>query len=150
MVESVGTFCISEKRDDLLMWAHYADSHRGICLEFDGFSTLMAQAQPVCYSANRQPINPYEDDQLTMLDKALFTKSEHWSYEAEWRFLRTEGPGLERFSPPQLTGIVVGALATRETVQTVKSWASKRSSPLALYRANISNEEFKLLIRPLR
>lgn len=33
---SVGVFCVSAKPDDILMWAHYADSHRGLCLEFDG------------------------------------------------------------------------------------------------------------------
>lgn len=150
IVESVGTFCISEKRDDLLMWAHYSDSHRGICLEFDGFGTLMAQAQSVCYSAIRQPINPYEDDQTAALDKALFTKSEHWRYEAEWRFLRLDGPGQEHFDPRHLTGIVVGALATAATVETVKSWASQRTAPLALSRAKISNSEFKLVIEPMR
>lgn len=29
-----GITCFSRKNDNLLMWAHYADCHRGICLEF--------------------------------------------------------------------------------------------------------------------
>ena len=29
-----GVCCFSEKFDDLTMWGHYADSHRGFCLEF--------------------------------------------------------------------------------------------------------------------
>src|SRR5258707_13661808 len=29
------SFCtLSEKHDDKLMWAHYADGHKGICIEF--------------------------------------------------------------------------------------------------------------------
>jgi DUF2971 family protein len=30
-----GFLSLSERRDDLLMWAHYAEMHRGVCLEFD-------------------------------------------------------------------------------------------------------------------
>ena len=147
----VGTFCVSEKCDDLLVWAHYADSHRGVCLEFDGFGALMAHAQKVNYQSTRQPINPYVDDRDAMLTKALLTKSEHWNYEVEWRLLRVdEGPGLVRFRPNNLTGVVVGALATNETIRTLKNWASKRFVPLKMYRARTSNKEFKLLVDPFK
>ena len=27
--------CFSEDNDNLLMWAHYGDNHRGICVEYD-------------------------------------------------------------------------------------------------------------------
>lgn len=147
----VGTFCVSEKRDDLLMWAHYADSHRGVCLEFAGDSQLMLQALRVEYSTTRKAINNYTDNQEEMVTKALLTKSDHWAYEAEWRLLRTgEGPGVVRFPPGTLTGIVVGALATSKTIETVRQWASQRSAPLALYRASTSNREFRVLLEPLR
>jgi hypothetical protein len=36
---SVGIYCVSTNYDDVLMWSHYADSHKGICLEFDGFGS---------------------------------------------------------------------------------------------------------------
>ncbi|MCK4783807.1 MAG: DUF2971 domain-containing protein, partial [Desulfobacteraceae bacterium] len=31
----LGVYCCSEKRDNILMWAHYAKQHTGFCLEFD-------------------------------------------------------------------------------------------------------------------
>jgi len=31
-------FCLSAKNDDLLMWGHYADSHKGFCVEFSPFT----------------------------------------------------------------------------------------------------------------
>ena len=151
LIESVGAFCVSERCNDLLMWAHYADSHRGVCLEFDGAGGLMASAQQVTYSLTRPAINHYEDERLTMLAKALLTKSAHWAYEAEWRLLRADnGPGVVRFRPENLTGIVVGALATPETIEIVRRWAANRSTPLALRRASVSNREFRLLVEPLR
>ena len=146
--QKVGVFCISKKRDDILMWSHYADSHRGICLEFDGMSKLMAHAQRVSYSKDRIPINPYEDSQLTMVDKALLTKSEHWFYEEEWRLIRCkDGPGIVKFRPHNLTGIIVGALASHSTLETVRSWVRNRSTPVNLYRASVSNKKFELTIK---
>lgn len=34
-ISKKGVCCFSEKWDDLLMWAYYADGHKGFCLEFD-------------------------------------------------------------------------------------------------------------------
>ena len=102
----IGLYCVSTKCDDILMWAHYADSHRGVCLEFDGMSPLMAHAQEVSYTDDRIPINPYEDSEDVMMSKSLLTKSRHWRYESEWRLCRYEGgAGLASFRPQNLTGI---------------------------------------------
>ena len=30
-----GVTCFSEERDNIIMWSHYANSHKGICLGFD-------------------------------------------------------------------------------------------------------------------
>lgn len=50
-----GVSCFSEKVDDLLMWGHYAEGHRGFCLEFDTSLEKMFQlAKQVCCS-NRFP-----------------------------------------------------------------------------------------------
>jgi hypothetical protein len=35
MIRTTGIYCLTEKNDDLLMWALYSDSHKGLCLEFD-------------------------------------------------------------------------------------------------------------------
>lgn len=145
----VGVFCVSTKRDDILMWSHYADSHKGVCLEFDGMSPLMARAQKVDYSPKRVPINQYADDSMAKMEKAMLTKSECWTYEAEWRLLRLEdGPGSVQYRPSNLTGIILGALASRATVDTVRKWVSQRASSLAIYRATTSSQNFELLIDP--
>ena len=147
----VGVFCVSTRRDDILMWSHYADSHKGICLEFDGMSPLMAHAQKVNYSLKRDPINPYADDNMIAMEKSMLTKSEHWAYEAEWRLFRyKEDLGAAQFRPANLTGIILGALAPRDTLGAVKKWAAQRASPLAIYRATISSQNFELLISPYR
>lgn len=148
VLTGVGVFCVSTKHDDILMWSHYADSHRGVCLEFDGMAPLLAHAQQVSYSRKRAPINHYADNNLAMMEKALLTKSELWAYEAEWRLCRLDGPGAVRFRPRNLTGIILGALASRDTLDTVRKWAAQRTNPLTIYRATTSAQDFELLIGP--
>lgn len=39
--------CFSEQNDSTLMWGHYADSHKGFCLEYD-FSTILNNCSQNC------------------------------------------------------------------------------------------------------
>ena len=144
---AIGVLCVSAKRDDILMWSHYSDSHRGVCLEFDGRGTLMEHAQKVQYSHIRVPINPYDDDNEKAMSKALLTKSAQWSYEDEWRLIRyQQGPGVASFNPRNLTGIIIGALASNSTIEIIRSWIRQRSLPLDVYRASVSGSKFELKI----
>lgn len=147
LTETVGVLCLCKKRDDILMWSHYADSHKGVCLEFDGMSKFMAHAQEVKYSKTREPIRPYHETQEQMMEKALLTKSDRWAYEDEYRLLRYEGgPGLVEFRPHNLTGIIVGANADRATNDLIDGWIKERIEPLTLYRASVSPAEFEIVI----
>ncbi len=147
ITETVGVLCVCKKRDDILMWSHYADSHKGVCLEFDGMSTFMAHAQEVKYSKMREPIRAYDETHEQMMEKALLTKSDHWAYEDEYRLLRyKDGPGLVEFRPHNLTGIIVGANADRTTIDLLKGWISERVEPVPLYCASVSPTEFEIVI----
>ena len=147
LTQNVGVFCVTAKPTNLLMWAHYADSHKGICLEFDGATDVLAQAQRVTYSAERIPINPYLDTNNEMLVKGLLTKSDHWSYEDEWRaFRNSEGPGIVKIPPAAVTGIIVGALAPRKIVVWALDMARERGN-LKVRRANVSGKKFELELR---
>lgn len=72
--KSVGVLSVSTDWSNLLMWAHYASSHKGICIEFlnngDSF-------QPVEYVSSF----PTESDDFFLV------KSKHWEYEKEYRFV---------------------------------------------------------------
>jgi hypothetical protein len=150
ITNDIGVLCVSEINDDILMWSHYADCHRGICFEFDGMGTLMAHAQKVSYATERQFINPYRDDNVTAMEKALLTKSDHWSYEREWRLIAYKhGPGVQKFRPNNLTGIIIGTQATPETFRKVRRWANTSASSIKLYKAQVSRRKYALDIEDL-
>ena len=140
-----GVLCVSAVCDDILMWSHYADFHRGVCLEFDGEAKFMQRAFPVSYSKERPTIHMRRDSNEVALEKSLRTKSDHWKYEREWRLLKyTVGPGVVQFRPENLTGIVIGAEATSVTVDLVRRWVSQRAAPISVYQATKNRHTFAL------
>ena len=72
------------RKDSLLFWSHYADSHKGFCVEFDATKMPISCAFKVQYE-NKYPevVYPSSND-ATGLTPAL-VKSEVWKYEEEFR-----------------------------------------------------------------
>jgi len=147
ITEKVGILCLSELADDILMWSHYADSHRGVCLEFDAQSDFFARAQSVKYQLDRPILNPILDSPARMAVSALLTKAEHWAYEKEWRIVEYEkGPGVYHFPPSALTGIIFGSQISETLVSTISSWVTKRPHELKLRRASIDPVAYSIQI----
>lgn len=66
------------------MWSHYADNHRGVCLEFATANPLFATAKAVQYLKDYPSWVPMDADQVV---KTVYTKSNEWEYEDEYRLL---------------------------------------------------------------
>lgn len=110
----VGVTCFSEQVNNILMWSHYGDKHKGFCLEFDT-KNIMEASQEKTYEVNYPKTNKYHKlsilDLLNpeLLERLLTTKSREWGYEKEWRIIsRIGGDKVFRFNPKALTGIYFG------------------------------------------
>ena len=82
-------YCLGQDVYNTLMWAHYADAHQGLCLEFSTSNHVMCCALGVEYKREIPNIAAYSDDDDTNLIP-LLTKSEVWSYEQEYRLVPQE------------------------------------------------------------
>jgi len=92
-------FCVSEERDNLLMWAHYAKDHTGIVAEVLSLpeeDNPLSVARRVTYIDSPPPFYSEEEwlddillqkrlDHSSLSIKYAQTKSNHWAYEKEWR-----------------------------------------------------------------
>lgn len=89
-INSIGVLCLTTSPDDLLMWAHYAQNHTGICLGFDSGFEPFSTAQPVCYQDSRARVAPLDtaSREQRLVENVLFVKSPHWKYESEWRCIK--------------------------------------------------------------
>ena len=147
ITEQIGVLCLSSVENDILMWSHYADSHRGICLQFDGYFEFFANTQEVKYPPVRPRINPFRQSKLEMTEAALLTKAEHWQYEKEWRLIQyTKGPGVYRFPPEALTGVILGAQMSATNQAKVLSWIEGRNHPVKVYQSSPDSASFSLNI----
>ena len=121
--------CFCSNMESLLMWSHYADSHRGVCLMYEfpadyiptryahrSSETFFVGATPVQYRDNwyfswlcdgdmDDPI----DGEPTVNAAAwiLAAKSEVWSYEEEFRMIMS-APGAIQIEPEHLKQVTFG------------------------------------------
>ena len=75
-----GLLCFSETWGNPVLWGHYADGHRGICLGFDVPRTFLRKVE---YVTCRQPLPKTLDE--AFMRRLLSTKFSHWQYEQEYR-----------------------------------------------------------------
>jgi len=76
-----GLLCFSKSWRHPMLWAHYADKHRGFCLGFDVNDEKLGH---VSYVNSRFP-KPENPKTESFIEKLLYTKFAHWSYEDEYR-----------------------------------------------------------------
>ncbi len=147
---NVGVACFSSVDKNILMWAHYADNHRGICLVFERSlkSRVFRNAQPVKYSKERPLVNIIRDGKAESMEKSLLTKARYWRYEHEWRWLY-QVPGPQKFEREMLSGIILGASMNADVRERLLATISARLPTISIYQASIDETKFALNITAL-
>lgn len=104
LVKKFKISCFTTTPYSMLMWSHYADSHRGFCLEYEVPSygkrdvSLFHNLFPVIYSDERtsvleQCIKEMNSSLITqdilwsIYKYGLLIKSMDWKYQSEWRLV---------------------------------------------------------------
>jgi hypothetical protein len=89
-----GVLSLGEKWDCPLMWSHYADEHRGLCIEFDTTGASFRNIKAVDYRHPRSikvsdiiewKINRSSVAENVIQNTIYFAKAPEWKYEKEWR-----------------------------------------------------------------
>jgi hypothetical protein len=137
-IDRQGVLCLSESPDSLLMWAHYAGGHQGVCLKFrhEG-NRFFGRAQKVHYSDEPRNIDPFDGSLIGLrIAFLLNTKTTPWEYEKEWRIVdHDRGSGVQSFPPALLSGVILGMRIGESEREQIRSWLSLRSQPTELLQA---------------
>jgi hypothetical protein len=155
-----GICSFTTKPSNLLMWAHYADFHKGICLQFD-FPDHQSIVQPpaqcgplfvvpvkVTY-AEKRPEFPIFNRTANDVENYFTTKSTEWDYEDEYRAVIPNYIGTAPYDPKFLTGIILGCRTTAEDVNEVKTLTKEMFWEPRLYKAVQKKDLFGLDYNPL-
>ena len=154
---------LAENWDSLRLWAHYADAHRGAAIGFDTDTGILEwsqhqRLQRVIYSKARPSKNIWEE---VTNDELLFTKSDEWSYENEWRLVDShymaDDSGVEktragneymhysfRFKPEALKNIIVGCRASKEFLAELEGLGKTQYPDLDIRKAKKHATDYKL------
>lgn len=124
LIDRSGVFCVTEKPLNELMWAHYADSHRGITIGYKvkaenmnnrahAYRATRAVGYEARGFARMSDYYAYVDKKcdaaFERLIKAFyFSKTKVWQYEQEHRFLSINSNGLKDIDAP-IDAIYFGA-----------------------------------------
>jgi len=138
--------------DNILMWSHYANSHQGVCLRFDGRKMMekFVTGYPVTYVPERPTIRIGLDEPLDVLEKLILNKSDIWDYEEEWRLVNYNGKaGLRQLAPMTLNAVILGCRIQKASERRIVEAVDRQRPPLALFRAVCDAEQFKVHLEPL-
>jgi hypothetical protein len=156
---TIGVTCFSEKYNNILMWSHYADEHKGMVLGFNPSSQLMQKNKlfRVDYRSERVEIDPSEE--VRYVEAVLKRKSEDWEYEAEWRLLRLRryceekrvGKNILRLfpiEPSDISRVYVGCRNTQlDAINTIRR--KPQFSHIEWYRMEMHPDKFELVEKRL-
>ncbi|MBI6121426.1 DUF2971 domain-containing protein [Salegentibacter maritimus] len=148
--EHLGIISFSERFDSTLMWAHYADNHKGFCLCFDEKrmreSGIFGMGGKVNYSKEFPKIDPRKRG----MEKAgiqTYTKSIDWSYEKEYRLANYFFPKkaeikdrIINYPKNCLIEIIIGMKMPKSDKEQIIEIASKMKIPI--YQAKQKSNQF--------
>jgi Protein of unknown function (DUF2971) len=147
----VCSFCESPKQ--LLMWSHYADSHRGICIEYNIESwenddlrkrlLFPVMYQNEFYDSTNHILNYIKNGEFNNLYPIIAgsTKSKDWEHEQEWRFLIQAG---DFFAPQNYrmncqTRVFLGAKISTENRERVSVICKEKSIGILESKISVNN-----------
>ena len=165
----VGVLCLSESPDSLLMWAHYADSHRGFVIELDSESEFFQAQKSADDELRHLRKVQYKMDRPSMAlvdikDFAPFlTKGAEWEYEREWRMTSTldaatrvigvgaEAVHLFKFPESAVKSLILGArISDSNHAAVVECMANNPIlRHVKVLRAEVDAEKYRLNLKAI-
>jgi len=138
--KKVGVCCFSSVNDNLIMWSHYANHHKGLLLKFDvaELGKHFNQIERVAYTDKICPVD-YDSPPEKLLTTLLTKKSTHWKTEKEIRIV-VENKGNYRFPPIALKEIKFGLRCDNhqqtDIIQLIKKFGYKDTNFTAVHIGN--------------
>src|SRR5690554_2465483 len=145
-----GVASLTTSFNNPLMWSHYANSHKGICIEYDlsedvkDVESLKSLLIPVKYSNERVTIDytlmdkidlkniedKGKNDLLKFFISGLYTKHDVWKYEDEWRSIVAIKEGNRNIQIGKISSLYLGNKMEEATTNTMINLINKSNNGL--------------------
>jgi hypothetical protein len=163
--ELLGVLCLSESSRSLLMWAYYADSHRGFVVQFDETSPFfdrrvsdkdeLRHLRRVTYSSERPSLTLSELEDISV----FLVKSIEWEYEVEWRMIMPladashvlgtgpEAIHLYSFPASAVTSVILGCRMSEAKRSEIQSLLAESSQYAHVHCINAEIDNLSYMLR---
>jgi len=154
MCANRGVLCFSRGWHNPLLWSHYGDKHRGICL---GFDVPDAHIVNVSYNSNRllaaaSKLLGGGPEAEALMSTLLRTKFRDWKYENEVRVFtklddidNATGHYFKEFGPNmRLRGVILGPRYSGP-VSTIVRLARKNSRGVSILQSRLAFQSFRVV-----
>lgn len=143
--ETIDTYAIlslSGNPNNNLMWSHYANSHKGFCIELD--VSILGEFRKISYEKDTPKLplidmventltNKGEEEMAEKIVRFLHQKLDYWKYEDEYRIILRGNIKskkdfiLKKYPPEALTAIIFGCRSNNETINYISTIAPKHT-----------------------
>jgi hypothetical protein len=153
-------FCVVEDYDNLLMWSHYADCHKGAVIKLrciPELDTPLCAATPIIYSDRMPVLAIIEDtfydipaDQLGLVQKLFYVKSNDWSYEKEWRVVlkrtsdNSQNYDMNNIHKEEIEAIYLGCKMSDRAKDNILEIVNTKMQHVTVFQACKNRRYFKL------
>lgn len=160
-IENFGVWSGSLNLENPLMWAHYADEHRGICLTYDLPKNFIDYKlgdvigiHPVEYNSNpmidfflaqveAETFDTFDDFLTKIIVKLLTSKDECWEYEKEGRVI-SNNSGLKKIGKSALRQVCFGLRTTESDKELVREILDKHGYDVNICEIERDDNDFGL------
>jgi hypothetical protein len=152
-----GICCFSQNDNSILMWSHYAEKHKGLCLKFNINTDKRAFSTPikVSYKKHLPKFNyikyrlDYDLRRTQLAQFALGTKHKIWKYEDEVRIVkeRSEGQyiGAISFNKSSLNEVIFGCKCQKEQINSISKLLNCNGYHPKYYQMRLIESDFILV-----
>ncbi|MCP3722585.1 DUF2971 domain-containing protein [Paraburkholderia sp. CNPSo 3272] len=146
-----GVLSLAAHWDNPLMWSHYADEHRGMCIEFDTNDHRCDRLEPVAYSSTRYllvsdliawHLGKSGEAEQKIARQFFFAKAPQWRYENEWRAIAPKS-GVDD-APFRISAIHLGFRIDRAVATAVVKMLADARDKIKFYGMWSEGDGFKL------
>lgn len=148
-VDISGIYSLSQTPLSELLWAHYANSHLGFCIEYDlsilnkykiqNINTIKISYQDNPPTATLQDV--FNSEHIVILEKMFGHKSKAWEYEEEIRII-TQKSGRLNYDYRAVTGVYFGLnMKNEDKIEIMKALKGRN---IQYYQVELISNSYKL------
>lgn len=139
------------QRENLLLWSHYTDSHKGFCIEFDAKRMPISGAYKVKYEDDYPEIE-YPPPKDKSIFRPALIKSKAWKYEGEYRSIFVPDATIQQendgesliLNGDEIKHVYFGVDIDQKYKEKIIGFINMGPFNPILWDANLSKSSFKL------